>query len=450
MMSDDGNVAMRLDSKQITSDLKQSIINVCKTGLQYKTQLRIEGIVGVTVDSDQIFLVNINELVGVSKLGSVHGATSPPKRCSQAAPTENNSVMDLCVKSTVVTPPRSHPETSEASSRACPEQDTHNPYSISSLDSSVTTTNCSQKSSSASASDDGVRVEVTRSDSINSCGSRKRSRKSKTTRHISKQLVYSASDEDGATGFEDSRSSLEAATPEIATAEADDEPVNLSASSRCAPQVTSDDVKTNNNLESRGSELFGANSMQALAAMSMLNNLPALHGDASLPGLNPLMALSEQHQQQQAQWLNSLAAHLLPGMQAAQAPLNQHLPLIAPADVTLNKNNVAFDSSANPSSAPALNNMATRPPGPLKVSNTNRKVPSSVIARCTATFFAGRQPSRPAPLLALPSAARHGSSREPGSSSGSVACADAVDRQQVATCPQRSRDESGEGGSGEE
>ena len=369
----DSNVGLRLDSNQIGSDLKKSIINLCKRSLPLKKQLLIDGVIGVTVDSEKIFLLSIKDVVGVQRDecddGLSSNAPSPNVHCAQ----EDNSVMDLCVKSSAITPQQTELNISEASSRACSEQDTHNAYSISSLDSNADTKNSSQKLSCTSTSDgDGVKMEVQRSDSINSCGSRKRSRKSKTTRHISKQLVYSAqspSDDDALPTHEDSRSSQEMTTPEMHHADGDDEPVNLSASSRCASQASAD-VKANNNVESRGGDLFGAtatNNLHALAAMSMLNNLPGMHAEAPLASLNPLLALSEHHQQQQAQWLNSIAAQLLPGMQAPQTPLNQHLPLIAPADVTLNKSSPALESLAKASAASAANNPSSRPPGPLKV-----------------------------------------------------------------------------------
>ena len=367
----EGNVGLRLDSKRVSADLKTSIINLCKSGLPFTSQLCIEGVIGITVDKKQIVLLSINEVVTLQDENcqsvAMRDATSPDIRFKQetTAAAADNSVMDLCVKPSSVT---SQETLSSSSSRTCPEQDTqqHQTYSISSLDANIDAADTNQKLSVSSSDGDAVKAEVSRS-----CGSRRRARKSKTTRHISKQSIVdvgaqSASDDEMPAAYEDSRSSQGMHTPEVNTAE--DEPVNLSANNRCAQQRLND-VMTNNVHGSRvgcGGELFGGapagNNLHAMAAMNLLNNM---HGDATLQSLNPLMALSEHHQHQQAHWLNSLAAHLLPAVQPQQPPLSTQLPL-PHTDVTQSKNsnisrNNALDSLAK------VNNANNLLQGPLKV-----------------------------------------------------------------------------------
>ena len=41
----------------------EAISVLCKASLSYRSDFLIEGLVGTTVDSEEIFLVNINEVV---------------------------------------------------------------------------------------------------------------------------------------------------------------------------------------------------------------------------------------------------------------------------------------------------------------------------------------------------------------------------------------------------
>lgn len=54
---------MRADQERVRTLLKESISILCKNGLTYNQEITVEGLLGVTVDKREIFLVNVNELL---------------------------------------------------------------------------------------------------------------------------------------------------------------------------------------------------------------------------------------------------------------------------------------------------------------------------------------------------------------------------------------------------
>jgi hypothetical protein len=56
-------VSLTEDQLKVKALLAETITLLCKNGLKFSTELRIEGLIGVTVDNDKILLVNINEAI---------------------------------------------------------------------------------------------------------------------------------------------------------------------------------------------------------------------------------------------------------------------------------------------------------------------------------------------------------------------------------------------------
>lgn len=56
---------MRSEHERVRALLTDTVTLLCKNGLMFNTQLKIEGVIGITVDAD-VFVVHINELFGDS------------------------------------------------------------------------------------------------------------------------------------------------------------------------------------------------------------------------------------------------------------------------------------------------------------------------------------------------------------------------------------------------
>ncbi len=54
---------MRQDKEKVKNGLKEAITLLCKTTLQFSSELSVEGLLGITLDKDEVFLVNINEII---------------------------------------------------------------------------------------------------------------------------------------------------------------------------------------------------------------------------------------------------------------------------------------------------------------------------------------------------------------------------------------------------
>ena len=55
---------------QVTALLKQTIKTLCQKGLKFQTEFSIEGLLGITLDNKDIFLVNIKEIVKTAENGA--------------------------------------------------------------------------------------------------------------------------------------------------------------------------------------------------------------------------------------------------------------------------------------------------------------------------------------------------------------------------------------------
>lgn len=69
---------LKADQQRVTALLTETVTLLCKNGLHFKSQFKIEGLIGITLDQEDIFLVNINETVAVEgPVQEDEGANSP-------------------------------------------------------------------------------------------------------------------------------------------------------------------------------------------------------------------------------------------------------------------------------------------------------------------------------------------------------------------------------------
>lgn len=54
---------MKPDQERVRSLLTDTITLLCKNGLHFKKQLKVEGLIGVTLDDNEVFIVHLNEIV---------------------------------------------------------------------------------------------------------------------------------------------------------------------------------------------------------------------------------------------------------------------------------------------------------------------------------------------------------------------------------------------------
>ena len=63
---------MKADQERVRNLLTDTVALLCKNGLQYQTELRVQGVLGITLDNNDVFIVHINEKFG----GDIGGAIS--------------------------------------------------------------------------------------------------------------------------------------------------------------------------------------------------------------------------------------------------------------------------------------------------------------------------------------------------------------------------------------
>lgn len=59
----DRRMTLKADQQQVKALLTETITLLCKNGLHFKSEFCVEGLIGVTLDQDEVFLINIKETV---------------------------------------------------------------------------------------------------------------------------------------------------------------------------------------------------------------------------------------------------------------------------------------------------------------------------------------------------------------------------------------------------
>lgn len=67
---------MKPDQERVNNLLRDTVTLLCKNGLTYTDELRVEALIGVTVDSSDVFLVHINERFGPGGEAKTSGAAT--------------------------------------------------------------------------------------------------------------------------------------------------------------------------------------------------------------------------------------------------------------------------------------------------------------------------------------------------------------------------------------
>ena len=53
----------KAEQQRVRALLTEAITVLCKNGLNYKSKFSIEGLLGITIDDDEIFLVNLSQTI---------------------------------------------------------------------------------------------------------------------------------------------------------------------------------------------------------------------------------------------------------------------------------------------------------------------------------------------------------------------------------------------------
>ena len=62
-------VVQKADQVRIKTLLTEAISNLCRDGLNFKSEFCVEGLLGITLDNDDIFLINIKETITSDRIG---------------------------------------------------------------------------------------------------------------------------------------------------------------------------------------------------------------------------------------------------------------------------------------------------------------------------------------------------------------------------------------------
>src|SRR5688572_13079186 len=65
--------SMKADQERVSKLLTDTVTLLCKNGLIYKDEIKIQGLLGITLDKNDVFIVHINESI-TSKDGSSDSA----------------------------------------------------------------------------------------------------------------------------------------------------------------------------------------------------------------------------------------------------------------------------------------------------------------------------------------------------------------------------------------
>ena len=112
-------MVLKADQQRVKALLTETITLLCKNGLHFRTQFTIEGLIGITLDQDEIFLVNINETIkSVGDSNAASGSANqsfeqlpppPTKRQRVRVETETNAPSPFSSESRNIPPAKVMP-----------------------------------------------------------------------------------------------------------------------------------------------------------------------------------------------------------------------------------------------------------------------------------------------------------------------------------------------------
>jgi len=86
---------MKADQERVKVLLTDTVTLLCRNGLHFQKQLRVQGVLGITVDDSDVFIVHINEAFNEQQ----HSA--PPPRVEEQTGTVHYSLVYLNCQITV-------------------------------------------------------------------------------------------------------------------------------------------------------------------------------------------------------------------------------------------------------------------------------------------------------------------------------------------------------------
>ena len=92
----DSSVGVDWDKEEMRGVLMNTVILLCKNGITFKRNMRVQGLLGITIDDDDIFLVQINENVENESSIALSDTVviNPIKHDSCTTSSTNNSFTD--------------------------------------------------------------------------------------------------------------------------------------------------------------------------------------------------------------------------------------------------------------------------------------------------------------------------------------------------------------------
>ena len=85
---------MKEDQKRVSALLAQTVSLLCKNGLHFEKNLHIQGLLGITVDDKDVFIVHFDDRLWPKQMEKMSTSNDlPPSICS-SSPNKNNNQLD--------------------------------------------------------------------------------------------------------------------------------------------------------------------------------------------------------------------------------------------------------------------------------------------------------------------------------------------------------------------
>ena len=75
---------------KVRTALREAILSLCSSALDYTMELSVEGLIGVTVDKEDVFLVNVNEIVRSAEYENLLAEPKSPLAPEEKVPSSFN------------------------------------------------------------------------------------------------------------------------------------------------------------------------------------------------------------------------------------------------------------------------------------------------------------------------------------------------------------------------
>ena len=99
------SVLPKAGQEQMKSLLADSIINLCKNSLQFSSEISVEALVGVTLDKQNILLMNINKSISCDQVTMKKEQPDPPKRRKKGSSPNKRKSSTIAPPNKIAPPP---------------------------------------------------------------------------------------------------------------------------------------------------------------------------------------------------------------------------------------------------------------------------------------------------------------------------------------------------------